>query len=208
MGGVEVNCFIPGPLFSLLGGPFSFLFFLVCQWLQLTADNGPSMPYVAYVELDVSVFGTAQIQKREILVVMDPPEPSPETGTPGVLGMNVIHECCAELNMLHPFDVLLVQEAPEPWKKALEKCHEAQTRMSICTSGVTRVTGKHAVYIPGGTVKLAVTCSQKCFPSSHALFEPFFNHEALPAGLLVISCYGYSASWYCFHLSREGEREN
>lgn len=32
---------------------------------------------------------------------------------------------------------------------------------------------------------MAATCSQKCVSSSHALFEPLDNHDALPSGLLV-----------------------
>ena len=43
-----------------------------CCWLQLRAANGLEIPYVGYVELDVTVFGKA-VPQRGILVVKDPP---------------------------------------------------------------------------------------------------------------------------------------
>ena len=143
---------------------------------------------MGYVELDVSVLGTV-ISKRGMLVVKDPPGSSPETDIPGVLGMNVIRECYAELFGQYTsslFDSPRVKEAPEAWKKALQKCHEVRVRISAQASGVARVRGRYPVHIPEGTVKLvAATCSQKCVSSSHALFEPLANHDALPSGLLV-----------------------
>uniref|UniRef100_A0A8P4KCX1 Gypsy retrotransposon integrase-like protein 1 n=1 Tax=Dicentrarchus labrax TaxID=13489 RepID=A0A8P4KCX1_DICLA len=192
MGGVEVNCLLDtGSMVSTMKESFFHQHFRnsphACQWLQLTAANGLSIPYVGYVELDVSVLGTV-ISKRGILVVKDPLGPPSETDIPGVLGMNVIRECYAELFGQHAsslFDIPLLKET-SAWKKALQECHEAQFRTSARASGVARVRGRHPVYIPGGTVKLvAATCSQKCSPSLQALFEPFANPDALPAGLLV-----------------------
>ena len=70
---------------------------------------------MGYVELDVSVLGTV-ISKRGILVVNDPSGSSTETDIPGVLGMNVICECYAELFGQYAsslFDSPCVKEAPE-----------------------------------------------------------------------------------------------
>lgn len=193
IGGVEVDCLLDtGSMVSTIKESFFHQHFdnspQACQWLQLTAANGLSIPYVGYVELDVSVMGTV-IPKRGILVVKDPPGSLPESDVPGVLGMNVLRECYAELFGQHAsplFDVSLVKEAPEAWKKAFQKCHESRARPATGASGVARVRGKHPVYIPGGTVKLvAATCPQRCLPPFQALFEPFANQEALPGGLLV-----------------------
>ncbi|XP_077947560.1 uncharacterized protein LOC144388873 isoform X1 [Gasterosteus aculeatus] len=193
IGGVEVDCLLDtGSMVSTIKESFFHQHFdnspQACQWLQLTAANGLSIPYVGYVELDVSVMGTV-IPKRGILVVKDPPGSLPESDVPGVLGMNVLRECYAELfgQQASPlFDVSLVKEAPEAWKKAFQKCHESRARPATGASGVARVRGKHPVYIPGGTVKLvAATCPQRCLPPFQALFEPFANQEALPGGLLV-----------------------
>ena len=192
MGEVEVKCLLDtGSMVSTIRESFFRQHFSnsthSCQWLQLTAANGLSIPYVGYVELDVCVLGTV-IPKRGILVVKDPPGSS-EMDVPGVLGMNVVHECYVELFGKHAsslFDTPLVKEAPEVWQKALQHCHEANVQPATRNSGVARVRGRRAVYIPGGTVKLvATTCTQKCFPSSHALFEPFTNNDNLPSGLLV-----------------------
>lgn len=191
MGGVEVKCLLDtGSMVSTIRESFFHKHFTnspqACPWLELTAANGLSIPYAGYVDLDVTVLGTV-VPKRGILVVKDPPGPLREGDVPGVLGMNIIRECYTALFGQYAsslFDVPLVKEAPEIWRKALQECHEAQVRSPVRASGVARVRGRHPIYIPGGTLKLvAATCTQKCFPS-HALFEPFDNH-ALPSGLLV-----------------------
>ena len=192
MGGIEVKCLLDtGSMVSTIRESFFREHFSnsthSCQWLKLTAANGLGIPYVGYVELDVCVLGIV-IPKRGILVVKDPPGSS-EMDVPGVLGMNVVHECYTELFGKHAsslFDIPLVKEAPEVWRQALQQCHGAQVQPAARDSGVARVRGRRAVYIPGGTVKLvATTCKQKCFPLPHALFEPFTNYDTLPSGVLV-----------------------
>lgn len=192
MGGVEVKCLLDtGSMVSTIRESFFHKHFNnsthSCQWLKLTAANGLGIPYLGYVELDVCVLGIV-IPKRGILVVKDPPG-SPETDVPGVLGMNVVHECYAELFDKHAsslFDIPLVKDAPEVWRQALQHCHQAQVQPTARDSGVARVRGRRPVYIPGGTVKLvATTCKQNCFQSPHVLFEPFNNHNTLPSGVLV-----------------------
>ena len=42
-----------------------------CNWLELTAANGYDIPYIGYVELDITVFGIV-VPQRGILVVKDP----------------------------------------------------------------------------------------------------------------------------------------
>ena len=44
-----------------------------CQWLQLRAANGLSIPYVGYLELDVELCELLSIAQCGVLVVRDPP---------------------------------------------------------------------------------------------------------------------------------------
>lgn len=67
-----------------------------CRWRQLCAANGLEIPYVGYVELDMTVFGKV-IPQRRILVIKDPPGQTPPANFSGVLGMNVIRECYHQL---------------------------------------------------------------------------------------------------------------
>uniref|UniRef100_A0AAV2LUL2 CCHC-type domain-containing protein n=1 Tax=Knipowitschia caucasica TaxID=637954 RepID=A0AAV2LUL2_KNICA len=47
-----------------------------CNWLELTAANGFDIPYVGFIEMDVTVFGQV-VPNRGILVVKDPPGTDP-----------------------------------------------------------------------------------------------------------------------------------
>ncbi|KAL1281970.1 hypothetical protein QQF64_000773 [Cirrhinus molitorella] len=66
-----------------------------CQWLQLRAANGLTIPYVGYLELDVELCGRLVIGCG-VLVVRDPPD-GMSLEVPGVLGMNILGRCYQEL---------------------------------------------------------------------------------------------------------------
>uniref|UniRef100_A0A671U0X9 Gypsy retrotransposon integrase-like protein 1 n=1 Tax=Sparus aurata TaxID=8175 RepID=A0A671U0X9_SPAAU len=160
-----------------------------CCWLQLRAANGLEIPYVGYVELDVTVLGKV-VPQRGILVVKDPPGQAPPSNFPGVLGMNVIRECYHQLFSQHGselFDLPLVQQAPPSWQQALQHCHQTQAHAARVTKGLVRVRGRRPVTIPGGTVEwVTATCASHFSESSGAaLIEPLDDSQSLPECVLI-----------------------
>ena len=58
------------------------------QYLQLTAANGLTIPYIGYLELDITVKGNI-MKSRGVLVVRD--NKNNKHSTEGLIGMNVIN---------------------------------------------------------------------------------------------------------------------
>lgn len=159
-----------------------------CRWLQLRAANHLDIPYVGYLELDVTVLGKV-IPKRGILIVKDPPQSLPKPDYPGVLGMNVIGQCFEKLFGQHGlgmFDLPAIKDANSTWHQALQYCHQVHLTPQAEKVGTVRVRGKARVCVPAGTMKLvATTCSQGLFnPRGSVLFQPPENSN-LPGGLLL-----------------------
>ncbi|KAK0135759.1 Retrovirus-related Pol polyprotein from transposon 17.6 [Merluccius polli] len=185
MGGVAVPCLVDTGSMSFFiqnFEPWGDEKLRSCHWLQLKAANGLDIPYVGYLELDVELCDKV-IKKRGVLVVKDPiGQPS---SVPGVLGMNIIKSCYAELFVLHGsalFDLPSVSQAPSQLQIALQQCHQAQAAAPPDRLSRVKVKGGRVFRVPGGTTKLvAATCSQHY--SSDVLFEPLST--GLPAGLLV-----------------------
>ena len=82
IGGVPVPCLIDtGSMVSTVTETFFLNHFepwgsdrlRSCQWLQLRAANGLSIPYVGYLELDVELCELLSIAQCGVLVVRDPP---------------------------------------------------------------------------------------------------------------------------------------
>ena len=136
-----------------------------CQWLQLRAANGLSIPYVGYLELDVELCGKSIAQC-------------------GVLGMNILNKCYHELFGQHGlalFGLPSVSQAHSAVAEALQRCHFAETHP--IRPGRVKVRGGRAHRILGGTmVMVAATCSAQ-FSDTSVLFEP--TDRGLPAGLLL-----------------------
>lgn len=195
MGGVTVPCLVDtGSMVSTITESFFSEHFAPwgqdrlqsCHWLQLRAANGLAIPYIGYLELDVTLCGKV-FHGCGILVVQDPPGLS--SSVPGILGMNVIRRCYRELFGAHGaglFDLPVVNQAPGSVLEALLQCHQATTRQSRDLFGTARVRGKRALRIPGGVMQfIASTCPEQ--PSGPAvLFEP--PESGLPAGLLASPC--------------------
>lgn len=191
VGGVVVNCLLDtGSMVSTLVESFFVQHFKdklqQCNWLQLRAANGLDIPYTGYAELTVEVLGKV-IPQRGWLVVKDPPGQLTHPLVPGVLGMNVIRECYAELFGQHGsslFDLPPVVHASPTWRHALQYCHRVQLGSSPPKTGVAKVRGRRPIHIPGGTVQLvAATCSPHFCDASAVLLEPASG--SLPSGLLV-----------------------
>lgn len=196
MGGVAIACLVDtGSMVTTLSESFFQQHFvpwghdklLSCEWLQLKAANGLSIPFVGYLELDVEVMGKV-IPKRGVLVVKDSLPAAAGLGVSGVLGMNVIKDCYDELFVQHGgslFDVDCVKKTPLCWQKALQQCHESSVTQVSDRDCLARVRGKRALRVAGGTmIIVASTCSQLHFKGTDSvMFEPLST--GLPAGLLA-----------------------
>lgn len=192
MGGVEVPCLVDtGSMVSTVTESFFRQHFepwgmdrlQSCQWLELRAANGLSIPYIGYLELDVKLCDKV-VPRCGVLVVKDPLGGMPSR-VPGVMGMNVIRGCYRELFVQHGlalFDLPAISEAPKPVLQALQKCHSVEQAPSPMSSKV-RVRGRYAWRIPGGAIKvIATTCTEQ-YSGNPVLFEP--PDSGLPAGLIV-----------------------
>ena len=91
-----------------------------CDWLQLTAANGSAIPYVGYMELDLTVLGRVW-PKMGVLITRDTGNHNP----PGLLGMNVLRHCFYDLFSTYGPSLFSAPEvaAAEPgWSAALAQC--------------------------------------------------------------------------------------
>lgn len=178
MEGIKVPCLLDtGSMVSTITESFFLQHFKTghlqaCRWLQLKVANGLAIPYLGYLELDVSLCGKA-IPGCGILVVKDTPS---GVSVPGVLGMNVISKCYELLFCQHGpalFDLPTVSQAPGPVFQALQQYHQAGCK--IRQGRIQR--------IPGGVTKFVVSTCSDNFSGSAALFEPL--DSGLPGGLLA-----------------------
>ncbi len=66
-----------------------------CKWLNLSAANGLAIPYLGYVEVNVTVLGRV-FHDCGVLIVEDPPSSTSlheqKEKVPGLLGMNIISQ--------------------------------------------------------------------------------------------------------------------
>lgn len=180
MGGVSVPCLVDtGSMVSTITKSFRQHFepwgqdrLHNCQWLQLRAANGLTIPYIGYLELDVELCGRLVIGCG-VLVVRDPPD-GMSLDVPGVLGMNILGRCYQELFGQHGsalFDLPAITQLPDV-SNVLQYCCQVSARMLSNHVGWVRVRGRKVCRIPGGTMKLvAATCSAQYFCST-VLFEP------------------------------------
>lgn len=192
MGGVSVSCLvdtgstvttITESCFRQHFEPWGQDHLRNCQWLQLRAANGLTIPYMRYLELDVEICGRLVVGCG-VLVVRDPPG-GISVDVPGVLGMNILGRCYKEFFGQHDtslFDLPVVTQLPSV-SSALQYFQQVSARERSGQVGCVRVRGRGVCRIPGGTIKLvAATCSAQYFGST-VLFEP--TESGLPAGLLA-----------------------
>lgn len=195
MGGVTVPCLLDsGSMVSTVTESFFIEHFkpwgqerlLSCNWLQLRAANGLSIPYIGYLELTVTLCGK-EVPGCGVLVVKDPP--NAESAAPGILGSNILRRCYHELFAVYGptlFESPSVAQAPGPVLEALQQCHRAAKECQKTITGLARVRGSRAVRIPGGTMKIVATTCPEQLAGQAAMLEPV--ESALPAGLLVSPC--------------------
>lgn len=162
-----------------------------CTWLQLKAANGLGIPYIGYLELDVSVLGKT-LPRMGVLVVKSPEDPHTrerKLAVPGLLGMNIIQRCYQELFIqLGPdlFKSPQLKAAGPGWKGVLSECHSIKLLNSQGYLGVARVQGR-SVCVPAGSMKfLSIVCPTLASTSlPTVILEPLEDGSCLPSGLLV-----------------------
>lgn len=193
MGGVDVLCLLDtGSMVSTITETFFRRHFepwgqdrlRQCQWLQLRAANGLAIPYLGYLELDVTLC-SRDIPGCGVLVVRDPPGGS-MSEIPGVLGMNIISKCYHEVfgrQGTLPFESLSVAQVPGPVFEALQQCHQASVYPPVTTERTVRVRGGRAHRIGAGTLKFVASTCASFGTGRSALFEP--PSSGLPGGLLA-----------------------
>ncbi|KAL6456493.1 hypothetical protein MHYP_G00350370 [Metynnis hypsauchen] len=150
IGGIDVKCLLDtGSMVSTLTETFFSQHFKEtpqsCRWLQLKAANGLDIPYLGYLELDVTVFDKV-ICNRGILIVKDPPGSSHSIEVPGVLDMNVIRECYEELfGQYGPllFNLPCIRQTPKVLQQALQCCHMVHPKARQL-SGVAKLRARHS----------------------------------------------------------------
>lgn len=163
-----------------------------CAWLDLRAGNGLELPYLGYLELDITILGKC-VTRRGVLVVKDPEDPQMQykkMQTPGLLGMNVIKGFYYELFVQHGpslFDDPGVTEAPE-WRRALRHCQVEETIANSPEPFKVRVKGKSPLCVAAGTLTMVpVTCPK--VPSQQYmefLVEPLQPEEGVLPELSLI----------------------
>lgn len=164
-----------------------------CHWLGLKAANGLEIPYVGYIELDLTVMGRV-IPKRGILIVRQPADPQMSERkqmVPGILGMNVINGFYNDLVEQYGGDLFQsppVQSAVPLWKKALRHCQVMEAVVNAAEALEVRVQSKSPICVPAGTMTFVpVTGAQIPIGCAAAfLVEPLEPEVGvLPEGLLL-----------------------
>lgn len=196
MRGKEVACLLDtGSMVSTITETFFFEHFQSdesmksCNWLQLRGANGYDIPYVGYLELDITLMGKT-LPKMGILVVRNPVDPftsQQKQAVPGLLGMNIIQSCYKEL-----FDTQMLLQQPHPrgenklWQQAFSTCQSIEKLQSKGYLGRARVQGS-AVFIPKGSIKfLPIVCPSAANLSLQSvLLEPPSEDTSLPVGILI-----------------------
>ncbi|XP_059189929.1 uncharacterized protein LOC131972165 isoform X2 [Centropristis striata] len=140
-----------------------------CKWLNLSAANGFAIPYLGYVEVDVTVLGQV-LRDCGVLIVEDPPSftslQKQKEKVPGLLGMNIISQLYTDLYEEYGsamFSIPQVTQAAPGWREALQMCHVMETEQSDEGLGKLRVHAENPVQIPAGTtVMIPATGPKGC----------------------------------------------
>lgn len=185
MGDVEVTCLVDtGSQVSTVTESF-FREYIArnnrelesCGWLKLTAANGLDIPYVGYVELDVTALGQT-IPARGVLVVCDSPDAEQRAykrSCPGVLGMNVLG--AFDISLSHPEGSL------RPGNYRVDEVVASIEHANMHNrKGFARVVGSQSLRVPAEScATIVVSCLQNQADGTTVVVEPIVG--SLPAGI-------------------------
>ena len=161
-----------------------------CDWLQLTAANGLPIPYLGYIEIDITVMGRVWPQMG-LLITRDPsPTAQPREGPPGLLGMNVIRHCFHDLFGMYGdalFSSPEVKAAEPGWGAALAQCQRLVQAEETGYVGRAVTPPGGAQKVAAGTLKWVVAHCNQVATIGHAYLEPSQAGEGGWPGHLLVS---------------------
>ena len=161
-----------------------------CDWLHLTAANGLTIPYLGYVEMDMTVLGKTWPQMG-VLITRDPANSrhSNSRAPAGLLGMNVIRHCFHDLFATHGhtlFSAPEVAKAEQGWSAALAQCQRlVRVEETGCLGrAATRPGDKQRV--PANSLQWVTAHCNQVAAITYAYLEPLGGGETtLPENLLI-----------------------
>ncbi len=137
------------------------------DWMRITAANGTDMPYMGYVELDITVLGHT-FHDMAVLVLHDLPETAArsmreyKSRVPGVVGNNILRRMFEQLKDSHGrhYDRKLLEDNASwaQWITILNLYKATQDPGDVHSThnghiGFIRLQRRNPVRIPAGTVK-------------------------------------------------------
>ena len=160
-----------------------------CNWLQLTAANGSTIPYLGYIELDLTVLGRTW-PKMGVLITRDPVgQTNGLQSPPGLLGMNVLRHCFHDLFTIYGnalFSAPEVTAAESGWGAALAQCQRLVNAEDTGYVGrVTTPPGEPQLVAASSMQWVLAHCNQIA-ALQHAYLEPLqLGEGAWPDHLLI-----------------------
>ena len=161
-----------------------------CDWLQLTAANGSPIPYLGYIEVDMTVMGRVW-PHMGLLITRDPsPTPQLRESPPGLLGMNVIRHCFQDLFCTYGESLFAspeVKAAGPGWGAALAQCQRLVKAEETGYVGRAVTPPGDAQKVAAGTLGWVVAHCNQVDAISHAFLEPSQAGEGSWPGHLLVS---------------------
>ena len=161
-----------------------------CDWLQLTAANGLAIPYLGYVEMDMTVLGQTWPRMGVLITKDTPRQLQGSTPAPvGLLGMNVIRHCFHDLFATYGASLFTAPEvvrAEHGWGAALAQCQRLlQVEETGYVGRVMTPPGERQRVAANSLHWVSAHCNQVA-AISYAYLEPSSGREgALPDNLLI-----------------------
>ena len=190
-------------------------------FINITAANGWSVPYVGYLELDVSIMGTTYPQMG-FLVAKDAEAnhfAARKREVPGVIGSNILQRVSEQVSWGSKSQSRnQPRDASDTWHRVLKLYdHELLGKAEVkCPNvhghmGYVRVASSEPVLIPAGTARKVDALAPKTLSerSYDALVERITaEHMSLPKGLRVASTYSsIDKGRTCVHVANFGSED-
>ena len=152
--------------------------------LRITTSNGLDIPYIGYLELDVSVDGVT-LPDMGFLVVKDSVDPQnmeEKRRVPGILGMNILGPLLDAMTRK-----TLVNSPNLSFLKPFLALHVDSQSNNNSTVAVVKTAGRSSVFIPPESSVVVDAYTSKPVPFTVGVVEPCRNSDHFPVGILVAS---------------------
>lgn len=152
--------------------------------LRITTSNGLDIPYIGYLQMDVSVDGVT-LPDMGVLVVKDGVDlhnKEEKRRVPGILGMNILGP------LLDKVDHRIISDSPNlSILKPLLALHASAQSSESTAVSMVKMAGKSSVFIPPESSVIVEAYASKPVPFSIGVVEPCRNSDHFPVGILVPS---------------------